>query len=132
MEDVIQYFYSRLIKTLPMNDAIFRGELHSAGLFAGNLKNKIKSFPTSADMAECFLDDEIKNNPNNFQKLVVQMGKNRRKHVKELAEDINKMIRADQSVPGNIVHVNLYIVMLGWKCNIMLFFHDGKVTGIEP
>ena len=105
MEDVIQHFYSRLIDTLPMNDASFRGKLYSAGLLPGDLRNKIRSLPTSVDMASCFMDDEIKNDSNSFQILVAEMEKCKYKKVKQLAKDIRELIQADQSVPGKNVCV---------------------------
>ena len=110
MEDVIQHFYSRLIETLPMNNASFRGKLYSAGLLPGDLRNKIKSLPTSVDMAACFMDDEIKNDSNTFQTLVVEMERYNCKKVKQLAKDIREVIHADQSVPGKNVHVTFCVV----------------------
>jgi len=97
MEDIIQQFYSDLVDVLPMNEAAFRAKLFTAGLLSGNLKSQIKALPTSADKAECFLDDGIKGDSTSFQKLVAVMEKYSVDRVKKLANHIKRVIQT----PGN-------------------------------
>ena len=40
--EVFQHFYSKLVKTLPMDDAVFTAELFSNDLLPGDLKNQLK------------------------------------------------------------------------------------------
>ena len=49
--EVFQQFYSKLVKTLPMDDVVFTAELFSNDLLPGDLKSQIKSEKTSADKA---------------------------------------------------------------------------------
>ena len=90
---VFQQFYSQLVKTLPMDDAVFTAELFSNNLLPGNLKSQIKSEKTSADKAALFLDSVIKpsvtsDGGNSFDKLLHVMEASEYQHVKELAEEI--------------------------------------------
>ena len=57
---VFQKFYSKLVKTLPMNDVIFIAELYSRDLLSNDLKEHIESLSTSARKASYFLDHVIK------------------------------------------------------------------------
>ena len=59
METFRQY-YSRLVKTLPMNDDIFTAELYTNELLPGDLKEYLESLSTSAKKASKFLDTVIK------------------------------------------------------------------------
>jgi len=118
MADIIQKFYSDLIKILPMNDTIFRSELYTADLLPGNLKSQIRLHQTSADKAELFLDDGIKNDVLNFKKLIAVMEKYD-DSVKKLAAQINSEICPQQTIPGmrirtwslfaQIIHAFTYI-----------------------
>ena len=45
--------------TLPMDDVILHAKLDVAGLFHGNLKDKVTAKSTSVEMAECYLDKGI-------------------------------------------------------------------------
>lgn len=72
-EAIIRKYFLHLVESLPMNDAVFRAKLQSAGLFPGDLKEKIMSKSTVAERAEHFLDYGIKNNPESFDKLLTIM-----------------------------------------------------------
>ena len=96
-EKFIQQFYSELVDKLPMDDAGFRGKLYTADLLPGNLKQYIKTLPTSTEKAEYFLDEGIKNDFKSFQNLVTVMERCKHKRVKELAEQINRVIQPHQS-----------------------------------
>ena len=102
-----QQFYSKLVKTLPMDDAVFTAELFSNDLLPGNLKSQIKSEKTSADKAALFLDSVIEpsvtsdhDGGSSFDKLLHVMEDSEYKHVKELAEEIRRSLRK-RSIPNN-------------------------------
>jgi len=90
LKDIIRKYNVELVGSLPMDDAVFRAKLGSAGLFPGNLKEEIKSKPTVADKAEHFLDHGIKDDTECFNKLLTVMDGDDR--VKELAEKIHTEI----------------------------------------
>jgi len=73
VEEIAEQFYPELVRVLPLNDAVFRLKLFTAGLLPGNLKTDIMSMPTPAEKAEHFLDCGIKNEISKFQKLVSVM-----------------------------------------------------------
>ena len=55
-----QSIYSKLVETLPMDDAMFVAKLFSNDLLPGDLKNQLKLVHrTSADEAVLFLDSVI-------------------------------------------------------------------------
>ena len=56
---VFQHFYAKLVKMLPMDDAVFIAELFSANLLPGNVKDQVKSMSTPADKATHLLDHVI-------------------------------------------------------------------------
>ena len=58
--DIYNEYYAKLIKKLPMKDAIFLGKLYTADLFSGNQKEKMESETTSPERATYFLDNAIK------------------------------------------------------------------------
>ena len=87
-ESVIEKFYAKLVKHLPMDDAEFRASLKSAGLLPGNLKHMIASKPTRADKAECLLDDGINNDIETFSKLLTVMGNSDHDQMKLLVNEI--------------------------------------------
>ena len=91
--EVFQQFYSKLVKTLPMDDAVFTAELFSNNLLPGNLKSQIKSEKTSADKAALFLDSVIEpsmtsDGGSSFDKLLHVMEDSEYQYVKELVEEI--------------------------------------------
>ena len=93
--EVFQQFYSKLVKILPMDDAMFTAELFSNDLLPGNLKNQLKLVhKTSADKAVILLDSVIGPNVTNgndgssFDKLLYLMENSEYQHVKELAKQI--------------------------------------------
>jgi len=107
MSEIIQQFYSDLVKILPMDDAVFRSKLKSGGLLPGNLKSKIMSKQTEAEKAELFLDDGIKDDLPNFKKLLMVMNSwtgSMECKVKNLASQINERIEsnAQPMKSGNI------------------------------
>ena len=53
-------FYAQLVKTLPMNDAIFMAELTPHFFGVGNLKERVQAETTTQEKAIYFLDNAIK------------------------------------------------------------------------
>ena len=92
--EVFQQFYSKLVKTLPMDDGVFTAELFSNDLLPGDLKNQLKLVHrTSADKAVLFLDSVIEpsvtsDGGSSFDKLLHVIEDSEYQHVKELAEEI--------------------------------------------
>ena len=97
--EVFKKFYSKLVKTLPMNDAIFIAELYSRDLLPGDLKEQIASLATRADKATHLLDHVIKPSVtgddvgNCFDELLNVMEDNDHQGVKELAKLIRTSLR---------------------------------------
>ena len=91
---VFQQFYSKLVETLPMDDAVFTAKLFSNNLLPGDLKNQLKLLHrTSADKAVLFLDSVIEpsvtsDGGSSFDKLINVMEDSEYPHVKELAKQI--------------------------------------------
>ena len=91
---VFQQFYSKLVKTLPIDDAVFTAELFSNNLLPGDLKNQLKLVHrTSADKSVLFLDSVIEpsvtsDGGSSFDKLLYVMEDSEYQHVKELARQI--------------------------------------------
>ena len=102
---VFQQFYSKLVKTLPMDDAVFTAELFSNDLLPGDLKNQLKLVHrTSADKAVLFLDSVIEptvtsDGGSSFAKLLYVMEDSEYQHVKELAKEISSLRK--RSIPNN-------------------------------
>ena len=92
--EVFQQFYSKLVETLPMDDAVFIAKLFSNDLLPGDLKNQLKLLHrTSADKAVLFLDSVIEpsvtsDGGSSFDKLLNVMEDSEYQHVKELAKQI--------------------------------------------
>ena len=92
--EVFQQFYSKLVQSLPVDDAVFIAELFSNDLLPGDLKNHLKLLHrTSADKAVLFLDSVIEpsvtsDGGSSFDKLLNVMEDGEYQHVKELAKQI--------------------------------------------
>ena len=68
-------FHVQLVKTLPMNDAIFMAELTPHFFAVGNLKERVQAETTTHDKAAYFLENAIKRSLDggditSFQKLL--------------------------------------------------------------
>ena len=92
---VFQQFYSKLVKKLPMDDAMFIADLFSNGLLPGDLKNEMNlPHRTSAKKAVLFLDSVIEpsvtsDGGSSFDKLLnVMEDSEYPAHVKELTKQI--------------------------------------------
>ena len=91
---VFQQFYSKLVETLPMDDAVFVAKLFSNDLLPGDLKNQLKLLHrTSADKAVLFLDSVIEpsvtsDGGSSFDKLLHIMEDSEYQHLKELVVQI--------------------------------------------
>ena len=99
---VYKHFYSKLVKTLPMDDALFTAELFSNDLLPGNVKSQLKSEKTSADKAVLFLDSVIEpsvtsDGGSSFDKLLHVMEDIEYQHVKELAKQIKRNVLEKRS-----------------------------------
>ena len=94
-ESIIRKYYVHLIKVLPMNDVIFIAELYSADLLPGNLKEEVQSKLTAAEKADHFLQHGIKNDTENFNKLLTIMKSHNGDHLWKLAEKIQREITSN-------------------------------------
>ena len=105
---VFQQFYSKLVKTLPMNDVVFTAELYSRDLFPDDLKEHVESLTTSAKKASYFLDHVIKPSVisgvgSSFDELLHVMEDSEYQSVKDLAKLVRNSLRkqpADNSDNG--------------------------------
>ena len=106
MEQLIERFYDALVCTLPFKDTKFIARLKTAGLFHGDLKEKLESMPTSAERASYFLDFGIKKNYLNFSKLLEVM----EKFDYEPAQDLARKIKGEhsQSYPKPGTYMSAY------------------------
>ena len=88
--EIFQQFYSKLVKTLPMDDPNFTAKLYSARLLSSYLKEYVESRSpaTRTEKATHFLDQVIKPSMTSFDKLLHVMEDSEYQHVKELAEEI--------------------------------------------
>ena len=59
MKSVYAHYYSKLIQVLPMEDAIFMGQLFTGQFLPGDTKATIAAKETRAKKATFFLDDQI-------------------------------------------------------------------------
>jgi len=96
--EVFKEFYAKLVKALPMNDALFIAELVSNDLLPGDLEEQLESQKTSADKATHFLKRVIKpsvssRDSNSFDKLLNVMEDSEYEHVKELTKLIRTSLR---------------------------------------
>ena len=93
---LFRQFYSKLVKTLPMDDFLFTAELYSRDLFADDIKEHVESLDTRAQKASYFLDHVIKPSVtsgvgSNFDQLLNVMEDSDHQGVRELA----KLIRGN-------------------------------------
>ena len=100
--EIFQRFYARLVKTLPMDDAVFTAELYSSNLLPTDLKEHIEShaaLPTLAGKASYFLDHMIKPSVTSdeggrqFYELLRVMDDSDYQGVKELAKQIRDALK---------------------------------------
>ena len=97
-KEVFKEFYSKLVKTLPMNDDNFIAELYSHDLLPDGPKEHIESRTTGGQKATYFLDHVIKpsvtsDGGSGFDKLLNVMEESEYQGMKELAEQIRTSIR---------------------------------------
>ena len=102
---IFQQFYSKLVTTLPMNDAIFIAKLYSRDLLPGDLKEHLGSLSTSARKASYFLDHVIQPSVTNgtggrFDDLLKVMEDSDYQGVKELTKQIRDSLR-DEPIGEN-------------------------------
>ena len=104
--EVFKKHYSKLVKTLPMNDAIFVAELYSCDLLPSDLRDQLNLLHrTSADKATLFLNNVIEPNVvsgvgSSFDKLLTVMEDCEHENVKELAKLIRASLRSSNSDNG--------------------------------
>ena len=108
---VFLHFYSRLVKSLPMNDSRFIADLYSNYLLPGDLKFKIKGLLGScADKASMFLDDVIEPSLETNIKLLntlLEVMKEFGKTTNELAEEISSALNQISSDEIGIMYILL-------------------------
>ena len=91
---VFKEFYSELVETLPMNDAVFVSKLYSRDILSCELKNQLNiENKTSANKASRFLDSEIEPSVTSgigttFDELLTVMEDSDHQRMKELAQQI--------------------------------------------
>ena len=101
---VFDEFNLKLVRHLPLKDALFLAGLTQQNLFSGNLKEKVKTAPTQKDAATCFLDEAIERpldvgDREAFDKLLLVMQKSDYRMIKKLAEQIKQKL---SSIPDEI------------------------------
>ena len=100
LKEVYLNFYPKLIRVLPMSDAIFIARLYSSQFLPGDAKDLVASRPTRADKATYFLDNYIANafddddgsNPL-FTELLNLMEKSDDMVLNRVASDINNKLK---------------------------------------
>ena len=117
---IFKQFYSKLIKTLTMNDAIFRADLYSCGLLPGDLKEHIESLNTSATKASHFLDHVIKPSIMNgdgrrFDELLSIMEDSDCKSVRKLAISIRDSLEEQTHDTSELEYIDFTIL-----CHMLL------------
>ena len=95
---VFKQFYSKLVETLPLNDAIFIAKLYSSDLLPDDLKERVGSLQTEAEKTMYFMDHVIKpsvtsDDSSSFDKLLNVMESSNYPCVKELANQIRVSIK---------------------------------------
>ena len=106
-ERVFKQFYVKLVKSLPMQNAVFLAELFSAHMLSIDLKRSIKAEKTPEDKAMCFLDDRIyldisKGDFRSFDALLNIMKKRDFRTLNNLAEKIKVALVVEAAVnPSN-------------------------------
>ena len=104
--EVFKKHYSKLVKTLPMNDSIFVAELYSCDLLPSDLRDQLNlPHRTSADKATLFLNNVIEPSVisgvgSSFDKLLTVMEDCDHLNVKELAKLIRASLRSSNSDNG--------------------------------
>lgn len=96
--EAYKQFYSKLVETLPMDDAIFIAKLYSSDLLPDDLKEHVESLTTRAKKAMYFLDHVIKPSVtsgvgSSFDDLLNIMEDSEYQGVKELSEQIRTSVR---------------------------------------
>ena len=91
-ERILDEYNVRLIKNLPMKDAVFFSKLSRAGLLSsGNLKAEVRAESTSADAATHFLHEAIKS-LEDLKELVEVMQKSGFRELKKIATEMEQEI----------------------------------------
>ena len=104
--EVLKKHYSKLVKALPMNDAIFVAELYSCDLLPGDLRDQLNlPHRTSADKATLFLNNVIEPSVtssvgSSFDKLLTVMEDCDHESVKELAKLIRTSLMSSNNDNG--------------------------------
>ena len=104
--EVFQEYYSKLVETLPMSDAIFVAKLYSRGLLPRELRDKLNLLQgTPADKATLFLNNVIEPSVisgvgSTFDKLLNVMEDSDHESLKELAKLIRTSLRSSNSDNG--------------------------------
>ena len=103
--EVFEEFFPKLVNKLPMKDPIFSAKLLQKGLFAGNMKAKVKAQPTEADAADYFLDHVIRPPLDNhdqepFEKLLTVMTQFNNQPLKKLAGTIRQKLEEAATSSG--------------------------------
>jgi len=99
--EIFQLYYHRLVRSLPMDDALFLADLYGSQLFPGNLKKCIEALSTAAERAMKFLDAVIEpaisnNEIDQFKLLLMIMNNSDNSTAKKLAEEINGALNHQQ------------------------------------
>ena len=114
MQEIYFKFYSQLVSSLPMKDAIFRSRL--VGLLPDDLKETVESKSTAAEAASCFLDNMIKpavefGNNTPFEILLAKMEESENINLNTLAQNIKEEIQSlptKKPIVGKIYIENIF------------------------
>ena len=87
--EAIQSFYVRLVKEVPLNDAVFYAMAKKAGLFPLDLDDSVKAQKTNADKVTYLLKHVVEPGADHYLPLLLQVMKKSEVHnVVKLANDI--------------------------------------------
>ena len=98
---VFQYFYSKLVDILPMDDVTFMADLYGSGLLPGDLKSSISARDTQRKKSAYFLDNAIEPSVTSdvgtsFSKLLKVMENSKYESVESLAKQIKIRLKEER------------------------------------
>jgi len=96
-KEVYREYFTKLIKSMPMDDSLFVGMLLESELFPGDTEGKVKAQTTQTEKATYFLSHVIKPSLDvdsrvYLDKLLLVMSESGYKHVEELSRKIKSEI----------------------------------------
>ena len=116
-ERIFARYIEKLVRCLPMDDALFIAKLHSYGLFPGDISYKVNVLLTQAERASYFLNHVIKpaldiGEPSSFHNLLSVMEQCGYTHVEKLAYTIKSQMEGSDTGPGMHVEFRNNVITL--------------------